>query len=112
MTTLNAPTSKEFPETRAASIVDQAADVARPVVSSLSQAASQAASHAEELTRRGIERARAATLAAREQCARAGDQAVGYIKDEPVKAVLMAAAAGAATALLLAWLSRSRSAHR
>lgn len=72
-------------------------------------AISRATAQAEDLTRRGIERARQATATVREQATRVSDQTVGYIKDEPVKAVLVAAAAGAVTALLIGWLSRSRS---
>ena len=63
----------------------------------------------EDLARLGIERARRASGAVRQQAVRMGDQTVGYIKDEPVKSMLIAAAAGAATALVVGWLSRSRS---
>lgn len=72
------------------------------------QALSRATAQAEDLARRGIERARHAGTAVREQAVRVGDNTVGYIKDEPVKSVLIAAAAGAATALLVSWLTRSR----
>lgn len=40
--------------------------------------------------------------------ARATDSTVSYIKDEPVKAMLIAAATGAALAALMSLLSRSR----
>lgn len=93
-----------------------ATDVAHSVESgidslrqSVPQAISRATAQAEDLARRGIERARSASTAVREQAVKVGDQTVGYIKDEPVKSVLIAAAAGAATALLVSWLSRSRS---
>ncbi|MBK6853975.1 MAG: hypothetical protein IPG93_20925 [Burkholderiales bacterium] len=39
----------------------------------------------------------------------ASDAAVGYIKDEPVKSLLIAAAAGAVLMGLLGWLTRARS---
>jgi ElaB/YqjD/DUF883 family membrane-anchored ribosome-binding protein len=64
--------------------------------------------HAEDLARRGIAQANKASAAVREQATRMGEQTVGYIKDEPVKAVLMAAAVGAVTALLVGWATRSR----
>ncbi len=48
----------------------------------------------------------------REKIGRAGDVTVGYIKDEPVKAVLIAAATGAVAAMVLSWLSRSRSSRK
>lgn len=71
-------------------------------------AISRATAQAEDMTRRGIERARQATATVREQAHRVSDQTVGYIKDEPVKAMLVAAAAGAVAALLIGWLGRSR----
>ena len=71
-------------------------------------AISRATAQAEDLTRRGIERARQATATVRDQATRVSDQTVGYIKDEPVKAVLAAAAVGAVAALLIGWLGRSR----
>ncbi len=73
------------------------------------EALSRATAQAEDLARLGIERARRASGAVRQQAVRMGDQTVGYIKDEPVKSMLIAAAAGAAAALVVGWLSRSRS---
>ena len=72
-------------------------------------AISRASAQAEDLTRRGLERARQASATVRDKAVQVSDQTVGYIKDEPVKAVLVAAAAGAVAALLIGWLSRSRS---
>ena len=69
----------------------------------------RAAAQVEEVTRRGVDRAREASQAAREQALRAGDATVMRIRDEPVKAVLVAAAAGAAIAALVGWAMRSRS---
>ncbi|WP_284616653.1 hypothetical protein [Aquabacterium humicola] len=69
----------------------------------------RAASQVEELTRRGMERAKEATTDVRDQVHKASDRTVGYIKDEPVKSVLIAAATGAAVALLVGWAMRHRS---
>ena len=44
----------------------------------------------------------------RDQARRASDSTVNYIKDEPVKAVLIAAATGAALMALVGLVSRSR----
>ena len=74
-----------------------------------SSAFSRAAAQMEELTRRGMDRARETSLQVRDQANRAGDRAVGYIQDEPVKSVLIAVAAGAAVAMLAGWFARSRS---
>lgn len=71
-------------------------------------ALSRVATQAEDLTNRGVERAREASLVARERALRMGDQTMAYIRDEPVKAVLVAAAAGALTAMLLGYMNRSR----
>jgi ElaB/YqjD/DUF883 family membrane-anchored ribosome-binding protein len=61
------------------------------------------------LARRGADRVREMTDGVREQALRAGDRTAGYVRDEPMKAVLMAAVAGAAVALLVRMLtSRSR----
>ena len=70
---------------------------------------SRAAAQVEEITRRGLDRAKEASMGVRDQMYKAGDRTVGYIKDEPVKSVLIAAATGAAVALLVGWALRSRS---
>ena len=69
---------------------------------------SRAAAQVEEITRRGLDRAKEASMGMRDQMHKAGDRTVGYIKDEPVKSVLIAAATGAAVALLVGWAMRSR----
>lgn len=68
----------------------------------------RAAARVDEITRRGIERARDTSAHLREEVTRAGDRTVAYIKDEPVKSVLLAAATGAAVAALVTLLARSR----
>jgi len=78
---------------------------------SASGAFARAAARVDELTRHGIERARETSNEVRTQVARAGDRTVGYIQDEPVKSVLIAAAAGAAIAALIGLLARSRASH-
>lgn len=68
------------------------------------------AKDAETLARRGIDSARDTSRDLRERAARASDSTVNYIKDEPVKSMLIAAAAGAVLVTLVNVLSRSR--HR
>jgi ElaB/YqjD/DUF883 family membrane-anchored ribosome-binding protein len=75
---------------------------------SVPAAFSRAAAQVEEITRRGLDRAKEASMGMRDQMNRASDRTVGYIKDEPVKSVLIAAATGAAVALLVGWAMRSR----
>ncbi len=71
------------------------------------------ADQVDELTRRGLEMAKHATDTARAQAVQANDRALGYVRQEPAKAVLIAAAVGAGLALLAGMLARdSRSARR
>lgn len=56
----------------------------------------RAAAQVDELARQGMERA-----------TQAGDRTARYIRDEPLKSVLIAVAAGAALATLIGMLSRS-----
>ncbi|MBT9504585.1 MAG: hypothetical protein IV092_25290 [Burkholderiaceae bacterium] len=99
--------------------VDQVASAAHAAVNSaqaslndLGQAApaalNRAAAQVDDMARRTLDRARQASGQVRDQVHRAGDMTVGYIKDEPVKSILIAAAAGAVAAGIFAWLTRSR----
>lgn len=90
------------------SLQDKANNLASVAPSTLSRVAAQV----DELTRNGVERAKAATDLAREQATRAGDRTVSYIKDEPVKAVLIAALAGAGIAALIGLLNRAPASRR
>lgn len=74
-------------------------------------ALSRAAAQVEDLTRRGMDRAREAGVQVKTQVSRAGERSVDYIREEPVKSVLVAAAAGAAIAALVSWSMRSRAAR-
>ena len=58
--------------------------------------------------RRGAQMVHDGSLRLRDRAHRASDHTVGYIRDEPVKAILIAVAAGAAIAALASLLSRSR----
>ncbi len=66
----------------------------------------RAAAQVDEFTRRGLERARQTSLDVRDQVYRAGDRTADYIRDEPMKSVLVAAACGAALAALISIASR------
>jgi ElaB/YqjD/DUF883 family membrane-anchored ribosome-binding protein len=73
---------------------------------------SRTAAQLDELARRTADRARETTAQARERVAAAGESAVGHVRDEPVKALLIAALAGAAAAALVGYLSRHRAPDR
>jgi ElaB/YqjD/DUF883 family membrane-anchored ribosome-binding protein len=64
------------------------------------------AAKAEELARRSADAVRDRSADIRDRAARASDATIGYIKDEPVKAILIAAATGAALMALVSLLSR------
>jgi ElaB/YqjD/DUF883 family membrane-anchored ribosome-binding protein len=66
------------------------------------------AEQAETLARRSAEALRDGTHQVREKAVVASDRTIAYIKDEPVKAVLIAAAAGAAMVALSNLISRAR----
>ena len=63
---------------------------------------------AESLARRGLDAVRDTSAQLKERAQQASDTTIGYIKDEPVKAMLIAAATGAALMALIGLLSRSR----
>jgi ElaB/YqjD/DUF883 family membrane-anchored ribosome-binding protein len=66
----------------------------------------RAASQLEAATRRGLAQARETSAELRERAARAGERGVDYIRDELRRSVLVAAATGAALALLVRALSQ------
>ncbi len=72
-------------------------------------ALSRIANDAELLRQRSASALRTASFQVRESASRAGDSTVAYIRDEPVKSVLIAAAIGAASMVLLNAVSRAGS---
>lgn len=115
---------------QAASIADHAADSATSAIRStqnvaneafdrLSDKVEDARSHAAPLlnrlttqaemaARRSADVVRDTSAQLREKAVRASDTTVGYIREEPVKSMLIAAATGAALMALIGLLSRSR----
>jgi ElaB/YqjD/DUF883 family membrane-anchored ribosome-binding protein len=81
--------------------VDQVRDKAAPVLNKVS-------SQAEAAARRGMEAVRDTSQQLRERAAQAQDMTVAYVKDEPIKAMLIAAATGAILMGLITMLGRSR----
>ena len=92
-------------------IADQALDkmssAAHDLRAQVSPLLERAGEKAEALAQRGVDAMRERSLQMREQALRASDSTLNYIKDEPVKAVLIAAAAGAALMVLLGLLRKS-----
>lgn len=68
----------------------------------------RASEQAIALARRGADAVRDTSEHLRDRALRASDGAVSYVRDEPVKSMLIAAAAGAALMALAGLLTRSR----
>ena len=122
-------TSKPF-DTKTSNPVDQAAQSADNAIKSTQRATNNALdslsstvqdvrdqavpaydrlkTQTEDLAHRGIDALRDTTRQVRDTAVKASDQTVNYIKDEPFKAVLIAAATGAALMALVSLMGRSR----
>lgn len=74
----------------------------------LADGAAQVSDRATALAHRGAEAVRGSSRQLRERALHASDSTVGYIKDEPVKSVLIAAVAGATLFALASLLLGSR----
>ena len=74
---------------------------------SVAEKVSHAIDQADALASRGVEAVRDGAQQIRDKAHSVSDSTVSYIKEEPVKAVLIAAAAGAALMALLSLASRS-----
>jgi ElaB/YqjD/DUF883 family membrane-anchored ribosome-binding protein len=91
--------------------VDDAMQATRPVVDraldKLSSTAQELREQTSVLAKQGVDAVRERSQQVREQALRASDGTLNYIRDEPVKAVLIAAAAGAALMVLMGLLRKS-----
>ncbi|MDP9043940.1 MAG: hypothetical protein M3O01_03955 [Pseudomonadota bacterium] len=81
--------------------VDSARDQAAPLINRLS-------AQTQDVARKSADAVRETAAQLRDRAAKAQETTVGYIKDEPVKAMLIAAATGAALMALVSLASRSR----
>ena len=81
--------------------IDEAKGQVAPMLSKVS-------SQAEAAARRGMDAVRDTSQQLREKAVHAQDVTVAYVKDEPVKAMLIAAAIGALLMGLISMMGRSR----
>ena len=88
--------------------VDDAADTLSSKVDQLRAQAGPLMDKAQDAARRGMDAMRESTQQLRERAQRATDTTVAYVKDEPIKSMLIAAATGAVLMGVIALLSRSR----
>ena len=97
---------------RAANVaVDSLAGAVHDIRQHASPLIDRAAEQMSGLAHRGVDRVRDTSQQLRDKALHASDSTVNYIRDEPVKSVLLAAAAGAALMALVSLLSSSRN-HR
>ena len=89
-------------------LAEQATNATQAAADSLVDSTQRIVGDTQQLARRGIEALRDGSEQLRDRALKATDSTVSYIKDEPVKAVLIAAAAGAALVVLGSLLTRSR----
>ena len=87
------------------SLAGSAQDLRNEVAPLINRAGDQASA----LAQRGVNAVRDSSQHLRDTAQRATDGTVMYIKDEPLKSMLIAAATGAALMALVGMLSRSRS---
>lgn len=87
---------------------DQLANAVESARSSAVPAIERLTSGAESMAHRSIEVARAKSQQMREQANLATEKTVGYVRQEPVKSLLIAAAAGALLGLLFSSSKRDR----
>jgi len=92
----------------ASEALDTLADKVQEVKDEAMPVLNRVAAKAEELARRSAEAVRERSAGIKERATRASDATIGYIKDEPVKAILIAAATGAALMALFSLLNRRR----
>jgi ElaB/YqjD/DUF883 family membrane-anchored ribosome-binding protein len=81
--------------------VDEVRSQAAPILNKVT-------SQAEAAARRGIDAVRDTSQQLREKAVQASDMTVAYVKDEPIKAMLIAAATGALLMGIISLMSRSR----
>ena len=81
--------------------VDDVRSQAAPLLSKVS-------SQAEAAARRGIDAVRDTSQQLRDKAVHASDMTVAYVKDEPIKAMLIAAATGALLMGIISMMARSR----
>ena len=78
---------------------------AQSTINKVGNLAEDAAASVQDLTHRSIERAREMSSHLRDRAYNAGNTTIGYVREQPMKTVLLAVAAGAAIAVLARLLS-------
>ncbi len=85
----------------ASSVVDEVRHEAAPLFNNVTEQAGA-------LAQRGVDAVKESSQQLREKAQKASDTTVGYISQDPIKAMLIAAATGAALMALIGLMGRSR----
>ena len=88
--------------------LDRLSDTVEGVRSKAGPMLNKVASQAEAAARRGMDAVRDTSQQLRDRAMQAQDMTVAYVKDEPIKAMLIAAATGALLMGIISMLGRSR----
>lgn len=88
--------------------IDSLATTAQDVQHQAAPLLHRVTQRASELAHRSVDAVRDGTQQLREKAQRASDNTLGYVRDEPVKAMLIAAAAGVTLLAVIGMLSRAR----
>jgi ElaB/YqjD/DUF883 family membrane-anchored ribosome-binding protein len=91
------------------SLAEQATQTADMALQTTQRVANDALDSVSSTVHRGVDAVRDTSIDLRDSAIRASDTTVSYIKHEPVKSVLIAAATGAALMALIGLLSRPHS---
>jgi ElaB/YqjD/DUF883 family membrane-anchored ribosome-binding protein len=91
------------------SLTEQASQSADQAIETTQRVASEALDSLSSAVHHGVEKVRETSQHLREGALRASDTGVNFIKDEPIKSVLIAAATGAALMALIGLLNRPHS---
>lgn len=89
-------------------LLDRAAVTADQALDGLAQQVNNLQAEASHLSQRGLKAVREGTQQLREKADRASELTQNYVKGDPVKALLIAAATGAALVALIGLMTRSR----
>lgn len=88
--------------------LDKLSDRVEDARSQAASALNRVSSQAEAAARRGLDAVRDTSQQLRERAVQAQDMTVAYVKDEPIKAMLIAAATGALLMGIITMMARSR----
>ena len=95
-------------KTMATEALDTLSDKVQDMRNQASPTINRLATQAEDAARRGMAAVKESTQQLREKATQASDTTAAYIKEDPMKAMLFAAATGAALMALVSLMGRSR----